>query len=76
MLPYGMYLHKDYEHQRFSSIVKLTQTNVYLQRKNAVAEQAEQIKDQRKKMQLAMVGEKRAREAAAAAHKKPEKHVP
>ena len=27
-------------------------------------------------MQLAMVGEKRAREAAAAAHKKPEKHVP
>jgi hypothetical protein len=74
MLPYGMYLHKQYDHQKFQSVVKLNQTNVYVQRKNMIVEQADQIKDQRKKMQLAMVGEKRAREAGA--KKKAEKHVP
>lgn len=74
MLPYGMYLHKMYDHQKFHSVVKLNQTNLYVQRKNMVVEQAEQIKDQRKKMQLAMVGEKKKGEAAG--KKKTEKHVP
>jgi hypothetical protein len=45
MLPYGMYLHKMYDHQKFQSVVKLNQTNLYVQRKNMVVEQAEQIKD-------------------------------
>lgn len=74
MLPYGMYLHKMYDHQKFTSVVKLKNTNLYQQRKNMIVEQADMIKDQRKKMQLAMVGEKR-REAAAG-KKKAEKHVP
>ena len=30
MLPYGMYLHKMYDHQKFSSVVKLDLTNLYL----------------------------------------------
>lgn len=74
MLPYGMYLHKMYDHQKFHSVVKLNMTNLYVQRKNLIVEQAEQIKDQRKKMQLAMVGEKR--KDAAGGKKKTEKHVP
>ena len=78
MLPYGMYLHKMYDHQKFQSVVKLRSTNVYVQRKNMVVEQAEQINEQRKKMQLAMVGEKRkeAQAAAKQGKKKAEKHVP
>lgn len=39
MLPHGMYLHKQYEHQRFRAVVGLTQTNLYMQRKNALQEQ-------------------------------------
>ena len=54
--------------------MKLKQTNVYVQRKNMIVEQADQIKDQRKKMQLAMVQEKR--KEAAANKKKNEKNVP
>ena len=63
-----------YDHQKLTSVVKLKSTNVYVQRKNMVAEQAEQIKDQRKKIQLAMVGEKRkeAQAAAQAGKKKTE----
>ena len=74
MLPYGMYLHKIYDHQKLTSVVMLKSTNVYVQCKNMVAEQAEQIKDQRKKIQLAMVGEKRkeAQAAAQAGKKKTE----
>ena len=34
------------------------------------------IKEQRKKMQLAMVGERRAKDTLAGAKKKTEKHVP
>ena len=34
MLPDGMFLHKHYQRQRFNSVVKLTETNVYIQRKN------------------------------------------
>lgn len=41
MLPYGMYLHERYHHQRFRSVVNLTQSNLYLQRKNALSEQNE-----------------------------------
>lgn len=73
-LPYGMYLHKMYEHQKFQSVVKLSMTNVYVQRKNMIVEQAEAIKDQRKKMQLAMVAEKK--KDAAALKAKPVKNVP
>jgi hypothetical protein len=47
-----------------------------VQRKNMVMEQASQIKDQRKKMQLAMVSERKAKDSAAGAKKKAEKHVP
>ena len=54
-----MYLHKMYDHQKFQAVAKLKSTNVYVQRKNMIVEQAEQIQDQRKQMQLAMVGEKR-----------------
>jgi hypothetical protein len=74
MLPYGVYLHKMYDHQKFTAVVKLKNTNLYQQRKNMIVEQADMIKDQRKKMQLAMVGEKR--KEAAAGKKKVEKHVP
>ncbi len=50
MLPYGMYLHKQYDHQKFRAIAKLTETNLYIQRKNTILEQNEQIREQRKKM--------------------------
>ena len=30
MLPHGMYLHKKYNNQKFNSLVKLRQTNVYI----------------------------------------------
>jgi hypothetical protein len=73
MLPYGMYLHKMYDHQKFHSVVKLNNTNVYVQRKNMIVEQADQIKDQRKRMQLAMVSERSRKDAGK---KKAEKHVP
>jgi hypothetical protein len=43
MLPHGMYLHKMYDHQKFRSVVKLRQTNLYVQRKNLIVEQAEAI---------------------------------
>lgn len=49
-------------------------TNVYVQRKNLLVEQAEQIKDQRKKMQLALVAEKKKEQAANKVKK--EKNVP
>ena len=55
--------------------MKLNQTNLYVQRKNMVVEQADQIKDQRKRMQLAMVNE-RSRKDANAGKKKAEKNVP
>ena len=38
MLPYGMYLHKQYDHQKFQTVVKLHNTNLYVQRKNMVVE--------------------------------------
>jgi hypothetical protein len=74
MLPHGMYLHKMYDNQKFHSVVKLSPTNMYIQRKNLISEQEEGIKDQRKKMQLSLI-EKRKGEKAALQEKK-EKFVP
>ena len=50
MLPHGMYLHKKYEHLKFQSIVKLSQSNLYMQRKNALIEQGEAIIEEKKKI--------------------------
>jgi len=50
MLPYGMYLHKQHEPQRFHSVARLTMTNTYVTRKNTILEQNEIIKDQRERM--------------------------
>jgi len=50
-LPHGMFLHKDWERKRFHSVVKLTETNSYIQRKNQVIEQAELIREEKRKMQ-------------------------
>lgn len=41
MLPYGMYLHKMYDHQKFHSVCRLTSTNAYVARKNTIIEHAE-----------------------------------
>lgn len=41
MLPHGLYLHKQYEHQKFHSVVGLTPTNAYVARKNIIVEHAE-----------------------------------
>ena len=51
MLPPGMFLHKQCQKMRFQSIVKLTETNSYIQRKNQVIEQAELIREERRKIQ-------------------------
>jgi len=45
MLPYGMYLHKKYNSQRFHSVVRLTRTNSYVSRQNILIEQTDKIKD-------------------------------
>lgn len=45
LLPYGMYLHKMYNHQKFHSCFKLTLTNKYTGRQNLIFEQNEKIKD-------------------------------
>ena len=34
LLPHGMFLHKNYQAMRFHSVVKLSETNSYIQRKN------------------------------------------
>jgi len=33
-LPHGMLLHKDHVRDRYKSIAKLSETNIYIQRKN------------------------------------------
>jgi len=38
-LPYGLYLHKQYDHRKFESVVSLTTTNTYVNRKNMIVEQ-------------------------------------
>ena len=41
MLPYGMYLHKQYNNQKFHSVVTLKQTNKYVGRRNLIIEQTD-----------------------------------
>ena len=72
MLPYGMYLHKKYDRQKFHSVVKLTPTNLYIKRKNLVDEQDEAIRNQRKKMEFDLI-EKKEKQGAG---EKKQKHVP
>lgn len=45
MLPHGVYLHKMYDARKTQSVVKLTTTALYLQRKNTLNEQTELIQD-------------------------------
>ena len=71
MLPYGMYLHKKYDRQKFHSVVKLTQTNLYVKRKNLVLEQEEAIREQRKKSTYNVASKKDAGKG-----EKKEKNVP
>mmetsp|Transcript_22367 Transcript_22367/g.27502 ORF Transcript_22367/g.27502 Transcript_22367/m.27502 type:complete len:92 (+) Transcript_22367:788-1063(+) len=59
MLPYGMYLHKQYNNQKFHSVVSLTVTNKYQGRRNLIVEQSDLIKQQRRKMQSQMLDKKR-----------------
>lgn len=49
-LPNGMFLHRDEERRRFHSIVKLIETNSYIQRKNQVIEQDELIREEKRKL--------------------------
>jgi len=58
-LPEGMYLHKKWQKLRFNSIVKLTETNSYIQRKNQVYEQADLIREEKKKIQIRMLGQEK-----------------
>lgn len=55
MLPYGMYLHKKYNSQKFHAIAKLSETNPYVARRNMVIEHSEKIKQQRVKMQAELM---------------------
>jgi len=50
MLPYGIYLHKQYDTQKFHGVVKLTPSNVYMQRKNSLMEQADALKEAKAKL--------------------------
>ena len=59
MLPDGMYLHKMYHHQRFRSVVSLTQTNLYLQRKNALEDQTFAIMEQKKKITNTLMNQRK-----------------
>jgi hypothetical protein len=54
-LPHGMFLHKDNAKARFHSVVKLTETNMYVQRKNQVIEQADLIRDAKKELQIKLL---------------------
>jgi len=67
-LPHGMFLHKDWERKRFHSVVKLTETNSYIQRKNQVIEQAELMREEKRKMQKRAqdTGPQRAKKNASA----------
>jgi hypothetical protein len=74
MLPYGMYLHKQYDTQKFHSVVRVKPSNVYVSRKNALVEQRDLLRDQRNKLQTNMMD--KAKEGAAARKEKSEKSVP
>lgn len=73
MLPHGMYLHKMYEKQKFRSVVNLKESNLYLQRKTALAEQNDAIEKHKKKVQLTLMEKKKVVEAP---RKKAKKQVP
>ena len=49
-LPHGMFLHKSSQIKRLHSIVKLTESNSYIQRKNQVYEQVELIREEKRKI--------------------------
>jgi hypothetical protein len=59
MLPYGMYLHKRYDNQLFHAAARMTVSNAYVNRKNLIIEQNEQIKTARRDMQSAMLKRKK-----------------
>lgn len=71
-LPYGMYLHKQYDHQKFHSVMSLTPTNVYVSRKNAIIEQRDLIKEQRNKMRFDLLMKRDQVNARKASGGKPE----
>lgn len=50
-LPHGVFLHKDWAARKFHTVCKLTETPIYVQRKNAVYEQIDQIKEEKQKLQ-------------------------
>ena len=54
-MPQGMFLHKDFAKLRYHTVCKLTETNSYIQRKNQVIEQAELIREERKKLQTRLL---------------------
>ena len=59
-LPFGMYLHKSWQRKRFHAICKLTETNAYIARKNALVDHEEAIREEKLKLQKKMMdqGEK------------------
>jgi len=71
MLPFGMYLHKKYDSQRFHAVAKLEATNIYVQKKNLILEQQDQIKEQRRRMQTSLLEKK-----IESTHKKSVKKMP
>jgi hypothetical protein len=71
MLPYGVYLHKQYDSQLFHSIVRLSITNTYVERKNTIIEQTDQIKQQRRKMQSALLEKKKEEKISTVVKKVP-----
>ena len=54
-LPHGMLLHKDNARARFHSVVRLSETNVYIQRKNQIIEQQELIRDAKRDLQTKLL---------------------
>lgn len=72
MLPHGMYLHKMYNNMKFHSFFKLIPTNQYTNRQNMIVEQQDQINNQKRKMQSALLERKSSIESG----KKNEKSVP
>ena len=59
LLPYGMYLHQKYDTMRFHSVVRLTTTPSYDQRKTLISEQNATIAEERSKMQSSMLEKKK-----------------
>ena len=62
LLPDGMFLHQKWQKRRFHSFVKLTDTNIYIQRKNEVIEQAEMIREEKQKIQSRLLNNEDGKE--------------